>query len=67
VRGAVFDQTPKGERIAIPRIVGAYGGAYAQTTWRPHGSSSRTNLTLVNGTTSLAIGALINLYHEYRH
>ena len=67
VRGAVFDQTPKGERLAIPRIVGAYGGAYAQTTWRPSGGSSRTNLTLVNGTTSLAIGAVINLYHEFRH
>lgn len=67
LRGALFDQMPRGrEALAIPRIVGAYGGAYAQTTWRPGGSSSRANLTLANGTTSLAIGALIDIYHEFR-
>jgi hypothetical protein len=65
--GAVLDQMPGGnESLAIPRIVGAYGGAYTQTTWRPSESRSRANLTLVNGTTSLAIGALINVYHEIR-
>lgn len=67
LRGALFDQMSGGrEALAIPRIVGAYGGAYAQTTWRPGGSSSRSNLTLANGTTSLAIGALIDIYHEFR-
>jgi hypothetical protein len=67
LRGALFDQMPRGrEALAIPRIVGAYGGAYAQTTWRPGGSSSRASLTLTNGTTSLAIGALIDIYHEFR-
>jgi hypothetical protein len=51
--------------IAIPRIVGAYAGAYAQTTWRPD-SHSRLDQTLLNGTTSLAIGGVINLYHEFK-
>jgi len=65
--GALFDQMPRGrESLAIPRIVGAYGGAYAQTSWRPRGTSTRASLTLTNGTTSLAIGALINIYHEFR-
>lgn len=65
--GAVTDQMPNGKHpIAIPRIVGAYAGAYAQSTWVP-GSRSRTNQTLLNGTTSLAIGGLINLYHEFKH
>ncbi|HEV8497565.1 MAG TPA: hypothetical protein VGQ56_11915 [Gemmatimonadaceae bacterium] len=67
LRGAVFDQLPRGrESLAIPRIVGAFAGAYAQATWRPSQSTSRTNLTLTNGTTSLALGALINIYHEFR-
>ena len=66
LRGALFDQLPRGrEGLAIPRIVGAYGGAYAQTSWRPSSSASSANLTLSNGTTSLAIGALINIYHEF--
>ena len=65
--GAVTDQMPNGKHpVAIPRIVGAYAGAYAQSTWWP-GSRSRANQTLLNGTTSLAIGGLINLYHEFRH
>lgn len=64
--GAVTDQMPNGKHpIAIPRIVGAYAGAYAQSTWWP-GSRSRANQTLLNGTTSLAIGGLINLFHEFR-
>jgi hypothetical protein len=65
--GAIFDQMPRGrETLAVPRIVGAYAGAYAQSSWRPAESRSRTNITLTNGTTSLAIGALINMYHEFR-
>ncbi len=64
--GAVTDQMPNGTHpIAIPRIVGAYAGAYAQTTWRPD-SHSRLDQTLLNGTTSLAIGGVINLYHEFK-
>jgi len=66
LEGALFDHMPRGgESLAIPRIIGAYGGAYAQTTWRPGRSQSRASLTLTNGTTSLAIGALINIYHEF--
>lgn len=65
--GAVTDQMPNGKHpVAIPRIVGAYAGAYGQSTWWP-GSRSRLNQTLLNGTTSLAIGGVINLYHEFRH
>jgi len=66
LRGALFDQMPRGrELLAIPRIAGAYTGAYVQSTWRPAESRSRANITLTNGTTSLAIGALINMYHEF--
>jgi hypothetical protein len=52
--------------IAIPRIVGAYAGSFAQASWRPATSSGRTRIALVNGTTSLLFGAVINLYHEAR-
>jgi hypothetical protein len=52
--------------IAVPRIVGAYAGSFAQASWRPGTGSSRTRITLVNGTTSLLIGGVINLYHEMR-
>jgi len=66
LRGALFDQMPRGrELLAIPRIAGAYTGAYVRSTWRPAESRSRANITLTNGTTSLAIGALINMYHEF--
>jgi hypothetical protein len=65
VRGAVFDRMPHGhEAVAIPRIAGAYLGAYAQTAWRPE-DNGRARVTIVNGTTSLALGAAINLYHEF--
>lgn len=65
--GAVTDQMPNGSHpIAVPRIVGAYAGAYAQTTWRPD-SRSRAAQTLLYGTTSLAFGGLINIYHEFKH
>jgi len=64
--GAVTDQMPHGKHpIAIPRILGAYAGAYAQSTWRPD-SRSRLEQTLLNGTTSIAVGGLINLYHEFK-
>ena len=64
--GAVTDQMPHGKHpIAVPRIVGAYAGAYAQTTWLPD-SRTRATQTLLYGTTSLAIGGLINIYHEFK-
>jgi hypothetical protein len=70
LRGAVQDQMPDGKTpIAVPRIVGAYVGAFAQATWRPAGpvTSSRTARALIQGTTSLGLGALINMYYEFRH
>jgi hypothetical protein len=64
--GGITDEMPSGSReLAVPRIVGAYVGAFAQATWRPP-TSGRTRVALINGTTSLAIGVLINLYHEFR-
>ena len=68
VQGAYLDQQPDGHRyIAVPRIVGAYAGSVAQAMWRPSGGENRWSTALVNGTTSLAIGAVINLYYEFRH
>ena len=67
VEGAVLDELPDGHRaFAVPRIVGAYAGAIAQASWRPD-TGDRWRVGLTNGTTSLAIGALINLYHEFHH
>jgi hypothetical protein len=67
LRGAVTDQMPNGSHpIAVPRIVGAYAGSFAQAGWRPATGSSRARVALLNGTESLAIGAAINLYHELR-
>ena len=67
VTGAVLDVMPDGHRVfAVPRVVGAYAGAIAQASWRPD-TGDRWRVGLVNGTTSLAIGALINLYHEFHH
>jgi hypothetical protein len=69
-RGAVEDQFPDGStKIAVPRIVGAYAGAFAQSTWRPAGpvTSSRWSRALIQGTTSLALGGVINLWYEFRH
>jgi len=65
--GAVTDQMPNGTHpLAVPRIVGSYAGAYAQSTWRPD-SRDRLMQTLINGSTSIAVGGLINLYHEFKH
>jgi hypothetical protein len=52
--------------IAVPRIVGAYAGSFAQASWRPGTGASRNRIAIVNGTTSLLIGGVINLYHEMR-
>ena len=65
---AVTDRMPDDTHpVAFPRIIGAYAGSFAQAAWRPNnGGSSRTRIALVNGTTSLIVGAGINLYHEFR-
>jgi hypothetical protein len=52
--------------LAVPRIVGAYAGSFAQASWRPATPSGRTRTALVNGTSSLVIGAAINLFYEWR-
>ena len=64
--GSVTDPMPQGRHpIAIPRIVGAYAGSFAQASWRPS-DSNRLRSALVNGTVSLLIGAGINLFQEAR-
>jgi hypothetical protein len=68
VRGAVTDRLSDGTHaVAVPRIAGAYVGSFAQASWRPVTGHGRVWVALVNGTTSLGFGALINLYHEFRH
>jgi hypothetical protein len=64
--GAVTDPMPNGSHpLAVPRIVGAYAGSFAQASWRP-ATSDRARTALVNGTVSLLIGAGINLFEELR-
>jgi hypothetical protein len=65
---AVTDRMPDDTHpVAYPRIIGAYAGSFAQAAWRPNnGGSSRARVALVNGTTSLLVGAGINLWHEFR-
>lgn len=66
--GAVADPTAGGGHVlAVPKIVGAFAGSFAQAAWRPATSNSRARVGLVNGATSLLIGAGINLYYEFRH
>jgi hypothetical protein len=68
LQAAVTDPLPNGTHpIAWPRILGAYAGSFAQASWRPtNGGRSRNSVALLNGTESLGIGFLINLYHEFR-
>jgi len=64
--GSVTDQLPNGRHpIAVPRIVGAYAGSFAQATWRPS-RSNRVHVALLNGTLSLLIGAGINVFQELK-
>jgi len=64
---SITDPTPtRGHVLAVPRIVGAFAGSFAQAAWRPATSTSRMQLGLLNGATSLLIGAGINLFHEFR-
>jgi len=61
------DYTVQGKHeVAIPRILGAYTGSWAQATWRP-GERNHVRTAFMNGTTSLLLGAGINLFHEFRH
>lgn len=65
LRNAITDPMPNGTHpLAVPRIAGAYAGSFAQASWRPS-NGNRTQTALVNGTSSLALGVLINLYHEF--
>jgi hypothetical protein len=67
IRGAVTDPMRDGSHpIAIPRIVGAYAGSFSQALWMPAHGTNRARVALLNGTESLGIGALINMYHEIR-
>jgi hypothetical protein len=62
----VTDYTPDGKHpVALPRMVGAYAGSFAQASWRP-GVSNHLQSALLHGTTSLLIGAAINLFYELR-
>jgi len=64
--GAITDQMPDGSRkFALPRVAGAYVGSFAQAAWRPHGNNNWLQIGLGRGTASLAIGAGINLFHEF--
>jgi hypothetical protein len=64
--GSVTDPMPDGRHpIAVPRIVGAYAGSFAQASWRPS-DGDRVRTALLNGTISLLIGAGINLFQEAR-
>lgn len=68
IKGAFTDQMPNGTHpLAIPRIVGAFAGSFAQASWRPDARPGRTRVALLNGASSIVIGAGINLYHEFRH
>jgi hypothetical protein len=67
LQAAVTDPMPNDTHpIAVPRILGAYAGSFAQAAWRPDTPSGRTRTALVNGTVSLLIGAAINVYYEMR-
>lgn len=66
LRQSLTDAMPHDQHpLAIPRIVGAYVGSFAQASWRP-ATSSRARVALLNGTVSLLIGAGINVFQELR-
>ncbi len=68
LKNAVLDPMHDGTMaIAFPRIAGAYVGSFAQAAWRPSGSGNQSKawVALANGTASLALGALVNIYHEF--
>lgn len=51
--------------LAIPRITGAYVGSFAQATWRPGSGGNRVGDAFMRGTSSLALGAVMNVIHEF--
>jgi predicted phage tail protein len=64
---SLTDPLPHGHRaLAVPRIVGAYAGSFAQASWRPATTTGRTTTALINGSVSLLVGAGINLFYELR-
>ena len=68
VEQSFTDQMPDGShKIAVPRIVGSYVGAAAQSLWRPTNSSNKLGLIALNGTTSLGLGVFINMFYEFKH
>ena len=50
--------------LSVARIAGAYGGAYAESTWRPGRSGGEV---IVAGTSSLVGSAVLNLWREFVH
>jgi hypothetical protein len=65
---AFVDQTRSGKlKPAYPRIAGAYAGSFAQASWMPPESRSRTEIALINGTSSLLVNAAVNIYLEFVH
>ena len=64
--GTVTDPLPDGGRaVAVPRIAAAYLGALARSSWLPD-HDHRVRDVMVNGSISLAIDALLNLFQERR-
>lgn len=50
--------------FSIANVAGAYGGAWAETTWRPDRSSGEV---LANGTATLLASGVLNLWREFVH
>lgn len=66
LRLGIVDQPESGGHpLAVPRIAGAYLGALAESYWWPGADARRGHFVLTTGTTSLLIGAGINLFHEF--
>ena len=64
--GAITDQMPDGShKFALPRVAGAYVGSFAQGAWRPNGGRNWASIGLGRGTSSLALGGFINMFHEF--
>ena len=64
----VMDVLPSGaQAVAVPRIAGAFAGSAAQASWLPGTGTNRTRVAVVNGLSSLGIGVVINLWHEFVH
>ena len=60
---AVTDHDRRGAtHVSVARIVGAFGGAFAESTWRPERSTADV---LFIGTSTLVTSGLWNLVHEF--